>query len=302
MQPGYESFRLFAKTDLMQYQELQPKAHFSKHVECFWQLELAPDEVENQCELWSPDCTFEMVFSPQALFLQFTGKQGLTKVPAGGAFLGQKTTGARFCTSAPLKLFGIRFKPFAFARLLGAKLSQLNDKSVPIQKLFDLPEDERSAIRRILIERELHEKTGAAEDLMQGLFRRSESVDPVLRAQLNYILDRKGLVQIQDIFREFNVSKVTLHQQFLRNIGLSPKKVSRIWRFNYFLQLQKELPHYNLTQLCLEAGYYDQAHFIKEFKTFFSHCPQHFFKNESQMLRISQEIIARRFTNKYDPR
>lgn len=286
----------------MFYREVQPDAQFSQHVECLWELKLSPDEIENQCELWSPDCTFEMVFTTHTLYLHFSGKAGLTKVAPGGSFLGQKTTGARFCTAVPLTLFGIRFKPFAFAHLLPSKLCQLNDQSIPIDTLFDLSKKERAAIQRILSGKDVAEKTQAAEVLMRGFFGQSCTVDPVLRAQLNYILDRKGLVQIKDIFREFNISKVTLHAQFLRNIGLTPKKVSRIWRLNYFLQLQKELPHYNLTQLCLEAGYYDQAHFIKEFKGFFHFCPQQFFRKESNLLRISQEIIGRRFTNQYDPR
>ena len=69
-----------------------------------------------------------------------------------------------------------------------------------------------------------------------------------------------------------------------------------------FLQLQQQASHQNFTHLALEAGYYDQAHSIREFKAFFNHCPSHLFQQNSQLLKISQDIITRRFSNAYDPR
>jgi AraC-like DNA-binding protein len=52
----------------------------------------------------------------------------------------------------------------------------------------------------------------------------------------------------------------------------------------------------------LEVGYYDQAHCIKEFQSFFQQSPQQFFHRNSRLMNISQEIISRRFSNYYDPK
>ena len=127
------------------------------------------------------------------------------------------------------------------------------------------------------------------------------SIDQNLRAQLNYILDRKGVLQVQELFTEFGVSKVTLHKHFINKVGLSPKKVSRIWRINHFLLLQNETSIQNLTQLGLASGFYDQAHCIREFRSFFKDCPRQFFKHPSHLLAISQQVISKRFNHQYDP-
>jgi AraC-like DNA-binding protein len=286
----------------MQYQEFQPKPVFSHHIECFWQMTLMPGDVESRYEMWSPDCTFDVVFSDRSFQLKFATGKPPVKVSSGGVFIGQKTSCVQFCTAATVRLFGIRFKPFAFAHLPEIPLSRLNDLALPLDKLFTLTGEEKRLAGRIPKVDEAGEKIDMAEKLLPALLRDSGEVDQTFRAQVNYILDRKGVVQIQDLFTEFGISKVTLNNHFVRKMGLSPKKVSRIWRLNYFLQLQKDVPHFNLTQLCLEAGYYDQAHFIKEFRGFFNHSPQDLLRENSQLLRISQEIIARRFTNQYDPR
>ena len=140
-----------------------------------------------------------------------------------------------------------------------------------------------------------------SEQLMLNISKDNLIVDPMLRDQVNYILERKGILRVNEMYSEFGISKVGLRNNFINKIGLTPKKVSQIWRLNYFLYLQQNTSCQNLTQLGLDAGFYDQAHFIKEFKSFFHCSPLHFFKNEHHLLKISQETISKRLFNVYDP-
>ncbi len=286
----------------MLYKEFQPPAYFSHHIECYWEMELTPGELDNPFEALSPDCTFDILFASLPLFTKYSADGIWKKINPGATFMGQKTSSINFTVRESAKVFGIRFKPFAFANLIKIPLFHLNDKIFALDKLFDLNINDRKSIQQILQSKEVSEKIEMAEALILNLLKKPLSVDQTLRAQLNYIMDRKGLIKINELFSEFGISKVTLRKHFIHKMGLSPKKVSRIWRINYFLELQKNKPKYNLTELCLEAGFYDQAHFIKEFKSFFGSCPNHFFKQGSQLIRISQETIAKRFSNQYDPR
>ncbi|RKN01118.1 AraC family transcriptional regulator [Aquimarina sp. AD1] len=112
---------------------------------------------------------------------------------------------------------------------------------------------------------------------------------------------RHGSIQISELFKEFNVSKVTLHKHFVNKVGLSPKKVSQIWRMNRILQLREEFPNMSLTSIGLEAGFYDQAHFIKDFNAIFNITPFKFFAQKSNLVEIANLNITKRFTNQYDP-
>lgn len=286
----------------MRYKEFEVSSHFSQHIECYWELELLPGELEDPFEALSPDCTFDIVFADAVFYMRKFSEKRWKGISPGATFIGQKTTSVNVAVRKDIKIFGVRFKPFAFANLIKTPLFHLNDEVLPLKKLFDLNANDHQLIQQIITVKENRGKIELAEILITNLFNNSFSIDQNLRAQLNYILDRKGDIKVKELFPVFGISKATLHKHFIHKIGLSPKKISCIWRINYFLQLQKKHPNYNLTELSLEAGFYDQAHFIKTFKSYFGSCPLRFFKQENQLIKISQATIDKRFSNQYDPR
>ena len=284
----------------MQYREFSPEAFLTRHVESIWEMQLNPSQVNNTFENLSPDCTFDLVICPSPVRVQFTHKSKWEKLPATATLIGQRTSCLRFHVQRPTTLLGIRFKPFAFANLLDIPLYHLTDKLIPLHAVFsNTPKNFSSAI---LEEKDPGLQVKQMEQLLAQLFKEKWELDETFRAQLNFMLIRKGLVKIQELTTAFATSKVTLRQHFLTKMGLTPKLVSRIWRLNYFLQVQNEKKLANLTAMGLEVGYYDQAHCIKDFKSFFQHSPLQFFHQNSSLLNISQEIIRRRFSNYYDPK
>ena len=286
----------------MVYKEYQAAPYFSQHIECYWEMALAPYELDNPYESLPPDCTFDVVFSSHPFYIRSLSNNTWKTIFPGATFLGQKTNSVNFAVQKPVIIFGVRFKPFAFANIIKKPLFQLNDQALSFNELFNLNTNNKKTVQAIILNKDVIEKIKLSEELFFSLLEQSFPIDQNLRAQLNYIMDRKGVVKIKELFSIFGVSKVTLHKHFVNKMGLTPKKVCRIWRINYFLELQKKYPNYNLTELCLEAGFYDQAHFIKEFKAYFGTCPHRFFKRDNQLIRISQETIIKRFTNQYDPR
>lgn len=286
----------------MQYKEYLPSPFFSRFIECHWELTCEPGKLDQQYDVWAPDCTFELIFSASSFYLYYINQKQVTYVAPGSTIIGQKTGSVFLDLKKQDTLFGIRFKPFAFTSFFNIPLHQLNNKAVPLSKFFPLSSEHKKQICQILKEKELPEKVALAEALILQLWEKQLSIDEIFRAQLNFILDRKGLLRIKELFEEFGISKVTLNKHFTNKMGLNPKMVSRIWRINYFLQLQYESKFENLTQLGLEAGFYDQAHFIKEFRAFFDSNPKAILRPKYSLLNISKEIITRRFTNQYDPR
>ncbi|MFK7923494.1 MAG: DUF6597 domain-containing transcriptional factor [Bacteroidia bacterium] len=286
----------------MHYHEFPPPVYLSHHIESYWQLSYAPDEQANQAEWLLPDCTFNIIFAAEPFWVKTALKKQWTRVEKGAMFFGQISSSINLLAQKPLNIFGVRFKPFAFANIIKSPIHLLNDQFVGLDELFSLDNNRKSSIEQIIRTDSFDLKIEPVNDLMLFLLQDAKRIDEKLRAQLNYILERKGAIQIKSLFSEFGVSKVTLRKHFIEKVGLTPKKVSRIWRMNYFLHLRDKIAGENLTSICLMAGFYDQAHFIKEFKTLFGTTPRRFFKQESYVLRAAQEINLRRFTNQYDPR
>lgn len=286
----------------MLYSEVLPDDVFTRHVESYWFVNTCVGTEESPVELLLPTCTFNIIITDQPCFVKLRANSDWIAIKPGAVFFGQRNSCIQIKSKKALNVSGIRFKPFAFANIINIPIFQLNDDIIPLEKLFSVKHITTSLVSNILIAKDISMKTRLINELMYDLISHTLSIDEQLRAQLNYILDRKGIVKIREIFEEFKVSKVTLHKNFINKVGLTPKKVSQIWRMNHFLQIKEEFPDENLTSLCLSAGFYDQAHFIKDFKLLFQVAPRKFFSENSNLLKLASLNISRRFTNQYDPR
>jgi len=286
----------------MQYTEFLPDDIFSHHIESYWQMSIPPGNDNEPVELLLPTCTFNIIITDQPCFIRTKMNSTWICFQPGAAFFGQLSSCIHIKSEKPLSLSGIRFKPFAFANIIEFPIFKLNDDFIPINKLFTINKSTSSLIQKITKSTSSNIKVKLINKLMYTLLKKSFSIDETLRAQLNYIMDRKGSVKISELFEEFSISKVTLRKHFINKVGLTPKKVSQIWRMNYLLQLKEERPNENLTTHCLNAGFYDQAHFIKDFKLLFGLPPRKFFSKNTHLIKVANQNISKRFTNQYDPR
>ena len=80
-----------------------------------------------------------------------------------------------------------------------------------------------------------------------------------------------------------------MERKFMMVIGMSPKQLSRVVRLQATLKMLEQKQFTSLTSLAYENGYYDQAHFIKDFKEFTGHSPKSFYADN---LKLSTLFIA----------
>ncbi len=251
--------------------------------------------------MFLPTCTFNIVFIDAPCSVRCNLQTKWMPLKPGAYFIGQTNTLLHFKSKNAINITGVRFKPFAFANIIKNPLIHFNDSMIALEKIFALDKIAQVLIQRIATESKAIIQEQLINEFTEILLSKTMSVDEILRAQLNFIMYKHGSIRYSELFEEFNVSKVTLHKHFINKVGLSPKKVSQIWRMNRILQLKKEFPDINLTTIGLEAGFYDQAHFIKDFKTIFKTTPFQFFAQKSNLIEITNLNIAKRFTNSYDP-
>jgi AraC-like DNA-binding protein len=80
---------------------------------------------------------------------------------------------------------------------------------------------------------------------------------------------------------KFSLSERSLQRIFREEVGLSPKKIADIVKFENCISLFRSGK--SLTDICYEAGYYDQPHFIKTFKQFTGLTPSQYSTLECSM-------------------
>jgi AraC-like DNA-binding protein len=100
--------------------------------------------------------------------------------------------------------------------------------------------------------------------------------DPLVLNAMQLIREHQGFIKIKALAARLHISLDAFEKRFRRVAGASPKQFANIVRMN---ALVSNIRHQNFIEAALDAGYYDQAHFNKDFKLFTGQTPTDFLKN-----------------------
>lgn len=159
------------------------------------------------------------------------------------------------------RVFGIKFRPAMFHAVLGAPLSTLADRAVPIATVFG-----RAGARWA-------KEVSAADDQIalaeRFLVARVTDVDPLARAVRDLVeraaLDRTW-VKVEQLVAASGSTLRMLQRHFRTYVGVSPKWVLQRYRLHEANERLKANPKLELAELAAELGYVDQSHFVRDFK------------------------------------
>ena len=95
------------------------------------------------------------------------------------------------------------------------------------------------------------------------------------------LIDRhKGLIKTSRLSEEVCLGIKQFERIFTMYVGLNPKKFSGITRFQNVIQMKNKSKNSNMYQLAFGNGYYDQSHFIHDFKSLTGLTPREFFNGK----------------------
>jgi len=159
----------------------------------------------------------------------------------------------------------------AFARVPAHELFELNissDNLFPPSQLDELLEQLAGAATD-------EERIGIAEAFLLARLRVRKAPDPLISSALASIRQHSGIVRIKDLAASLYVSQDAFEKKFRSAVGATPKQYASIIRMK---DLIRKYPSYtSLTDAAYEAGYFDQSHFIKDFRLFTGQTPKDFF-------------------------
>jgi AraC-like DNA-binding protein len=105
---------------------------------------------------------------------------------------------------------------------------------------------------------------------------------------IEFLENKYGRITVDELARYLDLSYKSIYRKFYNNIGMCPKNYLRIIRFNRACRLLTQFPNINWGELVYRCGYYDQAHFIKEFKTIMKESPSHFMKTSGGFFYLNR--------------
>ena len=180
----------------------------------------------------------------------------------------------------------IQLSPYGLYQITRQNQAALADKRL---SLADIDPTLYRALHRVFVSSETVKELVAACD--QILYRRMETrvVADALLCAASVISNRYGQIPVNEVARQACYSERQLNRLFLAQIGMTMKGYARLTRFHYVLkQLQKQ--PCCLAALSQQAGYFDQAHFDKDFKAISGVAPQRYLKTMSDFYYDGTEI------------
>jgi len=98
---------------------------------------------------------------------------------------------------------------------------------------------------------------------------------------IRQVILTRGQMPIQSLSDQYFLSSRQFTRAFSEYAGFSPKLFSRLLRFEHTLSEYGNKDK-SLTDIAYDCGYYDQSHFIHEFKEFSGHDPRHYFSGNAE--------------------
>ncbi len=166
------------------------------------------------------------------------------------------------------RVFGIKFRPAMFSAWLRKPMGTISNKVVGIRTVF-------GAAGVAFAKAEVSPSTAEAF-LRRTLPARDADLERT-RDLVEAMATDRTLLRVEDVVARTGISLRPLQRLFHRYVGASPKWVIQRYRLHEAAE-QLKLPTANLVTLAHDLGYFDQAHFTRDFKAIIGASPGAFAK------------------------
>lgn len=169
------------------------------------------------------------------------------------------------------KVLGIKFHPGAFYPFYQKSISSFTDDTLALNKVFD--EDISTLESEILDPEENYLMVEHAESFLMNHLPEQDINIKRINEIVDAIINDPAILKVDDLTERYQISKRTLQRLFKKYVGVSPKWVIQRYRLHEAAEKMASEKTENWSQLALDLGYFDQSHFIKDFKQIVGQTP-----------------------------
>ncbi len=247
--------------DGMVYQEIRPVGEIRKYVYCIWQLRTRSRLSEPYTYRVVSDGCIDIFFdhrhSTDSFIMGFCRKY------------------VAFSIGNDFDYIGIRFLPGAFPGLFSLNAKKLSNRSVKLDSL--LPDLSQWIATHMSIGKSFKVSAEILEEwLSQKIMQQKPSFDNRFLKAVIIIFEKRGYLDVATDL-DIGLSPRQLRRVFNYYIGTTPKAFSNVVRFQEVLYAKPSRQSLRKQKFYYDLGFFDQAHFIKNFKTFYGITPSEAF-------------------------
>jgi AraC-like DNA-binding protein len=179
----------------------------------------------------------------------------------------------RLHMSGRIHVFNILFQPAALHRLVGIDMTALVNQDSAAKDILGT----HALLLRdaVLSARDFPSRIAAAEQCIGRMLDGRPPIDGIDHAS-RVLVATRGRARIDALAERAGLGPRQFQRQFTRQVGLPPKLYARTVRFEAALTLRRNDQAKLWTDIVYEAGYFDQAHFVRECRALTGVPPSHF--------------------------
>lgn len=267
------------------YTEIKPCKALAPFVECYWILESeAPSQFRTKDKVLPygyPEIGF--IYGDDYRFYYSENRSEI---------MPKSFVAGQFCQPYYLQPTGvtgviaIKFKPNGLFELFQMPMTLFTNKIIDFTEIAG--EEARIITQQIITNPPNNRRIEIIEEyLMKKLLSRKSHLDYMQRT-VSLILENIGNITVKELAAKLHISDRQIERKFKEQIGISPKMFSRLIRINYVFKLLRTNPDLEWQDVIYLCGYYDQAHFIRDFKEIAGESPNVFLSKKSMLTDVFQ--------------
>ena len=255
---------------------VQPRPELRPFIESFWIFESASGLPAAETSIAAPNgCAKLIIPYKNTLWSRHPGDGHKETKEHGLYFVGVQEA-PTFLTSTPREtgFMAIEFRPHGAYRFLNLPMAETTNGLYPFEEL-------RNGVGRTMQETlcnldGVNRKVQFVQDRLAALLREPPRSFAVVDYVVGALKATGGRTAIKALEQHTGYSRRYLELLFREQIGVSPKALARIFRFQRFYDKWARGERYDVLTRELYDYYHDQAHFAKEFKEFTGYPPRRF--------------------------
>lgn len=261
----------------MRFETQYPPPDLRHLVRFYWEYESNDHEADYVYRSMADGCA-ELIFTFRGKFKEMNSN-GLEDSPLCHVH-GPSRQYHRFFTKDHFGLFGAYLFPYAIPAIFGHSTASCVGLLPTLGELS--PNWGADLEEQILHAEDMSSRSGILSQFLRAKLNQSKGIPtPIAMALREFVLS-KGSLSIADLADSASLSIRQLERKTKELAGFSPKTLGRILRFQAATSAYSKTAAPNLTQLGLDCGYYDQSHFIHDFKEFSGYHPSAFFAGKGE--------------------
>jgi AraC-like DNA-binding protein len=180
-------------------------------------------------------------------------------------------------------VFGIKFRPGAFYPFISQPVHKLTGQMIPVRDIWGPGMDKlASSLQSLEHDQELIK---AAEAYLLNLLPEPDRNVRLIRTIGEGVQSDRTITTVEEMAARFHYSPRVLQRLFLKYVGVSPKWVIQRFRLLEVADhLSKGHPG-SWPELAAKLGYYDQSHFIRDFKSIVGYSPEEYVRSNNTEAR-----------------